>query len=77
MQYAKQDLTKRLNEKQKKQIQKVTGKFLYNARSVYCIVMHAVNELNIAASDPTEETQKDLENFLDYVAIHPETQNIY
>ena len=39
--------------------------------------MHALNELNIAASDPTEETQKDLENFLDYVATHPEAQIIY
>ena len=39
--------------------------------------MHALNELNIAASDPTEETQKDLEHFLDYVATHPEAKIIY
>ena len=77
MQYAKLHLTKKLNDKQERHIQKVTGKFLYNARSVYCIIMHALNELNIAASDPTEETQKDLEHFLDYVATHPEAQIIY
>ena len=66
-----------MNDKQKRKIQKITGKFLYNARSVYIIVLPALNELNIASSKATEQTQKDLEHFFNYCATNPEAQIIY
>ena len=61
----------------KRQIQKITGKSLYNSRSVYSILLHALNELNIASSKATEQTQKDLGHFLNYCATNPEAQIIY
>ena len=42
VQYSNVDLSTELNDKQKIQIQKITGKFLYNARSVYSILLHAL-----------------------------------
>ena len=71
------NLSTELNNKQKRQIQKITGKFLYNSRSVYSILLHALNELNMASSKATEQTQKDLEHFLNYCATKPEAQIIY
>ena len=56
LKYSNVDLSTELNDKQKRQIQKITGKFLYNPRSVYRILLHALNELNIASSKATEQT---------------------
>ena len=63
VQYSNVDLSTELNDKQKIQIQKITGKLLYNSMVVYSILLHALNELNIASSKATEQTQKDLEHF--------------
>ena len=57
VQYSNVDLSTELNDKQKRKIQKITGKFLYNSRSVYSILLHALNKLNIASSKATEQTQ--------------------
>ena len=40
-------------------------------------MLHALNELNIAAANASEETKKDLEHFLDYCATNPNAQIIY
>ena len=77
VQYSNVDLSTESNDKQNRQIQKITGKFLYNARSVYSILLHALNELKIASSKATEQTEKDLEHFLNYCATNPEAQIIY
>ena len=63
VQYSNVDLFTELNDKQKRQIQKITGKFLYNARAVYIILIHALNELNIVSFKTTEKTQKTLNIF--------------
>ena len=56
VQYSNVDISTEMNDKQKRQIHKITGKFLYNAISVYSILLHALNELNIASSKATEQT---------------------
>ena len=70
------DLSTELNDKQKRQIQKITGNFLYNTRAVYSILLNSLNELNITSSKATEQTQKDLDHFLNYWATNPEAQII-
>ena len=70
------DLSTELNDKQKR-MQKITVKFLYNAISVYSILLHALNELNITSYKATEQTQKYLEHFLNYCATNPDAQIIY
>ena len=71
------DISTELNDKKKRQIHKITGKFLYNARAVYIILLHALNELNIVSFKTTEQTQKYLEHFLNHCATNPEAQIIY
>ena len=58
VQYSNVDTSTELNDKQKRQIQKITGKFLYNAISVYSILLHALNELNIASSKNRTNTKR-------------------
>ena len=77
VQYSNVNLSTELNDKQKRQIHKITGTFLYNYRALYNILLHALNELNIASSKATEKTQKDLGHFLNYCATNPEAQIIY
>ena len=77
VQYSNVDITTELNDKQKRQMDKITGKFVYNARSVYSILLHALNEMNIPSSKVTDQTKKDLEHPLNYCATNPEAQIIY
>ena len=62
---------------QKKQVQKVCGKFLYNGRSVDSTQLHALNKLSIKATTAIEETQEALTQFLNYCASNPDTTIIY
>ena len=62
---------------QKKHIQKVCGKFLYNGRSVDNTQLHTLNELSIKATTATEETQEALTQFLNYCASNPDATIIY
>ena len=64
-----------LIDKQKKHIQKVCGKFLYNGQGVDVTQLHSLNELNIKA---TEETQAALSiQFLNYIPSNPDATIIY
>ena len=39
--------------------------------------MHALNEINIEATNATERTREAVNHFLDYCTTHPEAQIIY
>lgn len=77
IQYATEDTSNKLDEKGKQDIQQKTGKFLYYGRAIDNTMLHALNKLNIAAANVSEETKKDLEHFLDYCATNPNAQIIY
>ena len=53
-----EDTSPELTPLQKKHIQKVCGKFLYNGISVDNTQLHALNKLSIKATKATEETPK-------------------
>jgi hypothetical protein len=77
IQYERQDISEKLSPKQIKTIQEVCGKFLYTSRAIDGTMHHTLNELCIAATKGTQETQDALEYFLNYCATHPEAEIIY
>jgi hypothetical protein len=77
VQYERIDQSQPLSPKQIKTIQEVCGKFLYTSRAIDNTMQHALNELCIAATKGTQETQEALEYFLNYCATHPEAEIIY
>jgi hypothetical protein len=60
-----------------KKIQEVTGKFLYVGRAVDNTMLHALNELCIAATRGTKQTGMALEHFLNYCASNDSAEIIY
>jgi len=67
VQYAKgDDDTPTLDDKQKKFIQQVTGKFLFYGRAVNLTILTAISAITSQQSKPTEETMKRVKHFLDY-----------
>jgi hypothetical protein len=77
VQYEREDKSQPLTAKQIKTIHEVCGKFLYTSRAIDNTMQHALNELCIAATKGTQETQEALEYFLNYCATHPEAEIIY
>ena len=77
VQYVEENESARLEPAGIKEIQKVTGKFLYNSRGVDITIAHALNELNVEAKSATEDTKKALEHLMDYLATNPDAQIIY
>ena len=77
IQYSTEDTSPELTPLQKKHIQKVCGKFLYDGRSVDNTQLHALNKLIIKATKATEETQEALTQFLNYCASNPDATIIY
>jgi hypothetical protein len=77
VQYAPTEEAKTFTDKQIRHVQEVCGKFLYPARTVDSTMMHALNELCIAATKGTEATSKALDHFLNYCATNPEAEIIY
>ena len=77
IQYAPEIEAKTFTEKQIRHVQEVCGKFLYPARTVDNTMMHAINELCIAATEGTVATAKALSHFLNYCATNPEAEIIY
>ena len=67
VQYERVDESSPLTPKQIKTIQEVCGKFLYTSRAVDNTMQHALNELCIAATKGTQETQAALEYFLNRI----------
>ena len=77
VQYAPEETTKPINEKLKRKIQQVAGKFLYSGRAVDNTTQHAINDLCIAAATATDETQEALDILMDYLATHPDAKVIF
>jgi hypothetical protein len=66
-----QDISRKLNEKEIKQVQKIVGSILYFARAVDMTVLIALSTI---ASEQTKGTARTLEKayqVLDYLATHP------
>jgi hypothetical protein len=57
VQYKRVDESKPLSPKQIKTIQEVSGKFLYTSQAIDNTMQHVLNELCIAATKGTQETQ--------------------
>ena len=69
VQYAKgEDETPILDDKKKRFIQQVTGKFLFYGRAVDSTMLTALSAIASQQSKPTEETMKIVKQFLDYCA---------
>jgi hypothetical protein len=77
VQYEKDDTSPPLDKKGIKFIQEVCGKFLYTARAVDNTMLHALNELCIAATKGTKQTGEALEYFLNYCASNQSAEIIY
>ena len=77
VQYAPLEEARTFTDKQIQQVQAVCGKFLYPARAVDNTMMHALNELCIAATKGTPATATALTHFLNYCASNPEAEIIY
>jgi hypothetical protein len=77
VQYAPMEEARTFTDKQIRHVQEVCGKFLYPARTVDNTMMHALNELCIAATQGTQATAKALTHFLNYCASNPEAEIIY
>ncbi len=77
VQYAPTEVPKTFTIKQIRHVQEVCGKFLYPARTVDNTMMHALNELCIAATKGTDATTKAPNHFLDYCATNPAAEFIY
>ena len=73
MQYAKDDDNSPLLSKaDKKFVQEVIGVFLYYARAFDLMMLPALWTLTTRQAAPTQNTRKNLPQFLDYVATHPD-----
>jgi hypothetical protein len=71
-QYATKDETPPLTAKQCLTIQKVTGSVLYYAIPVYPTVLMPLNDIVTEKTKATEKTQAATNQFLDYLATHPD-----
>ena len=77
IQYSTEDKSPELTPLQKKHVQKVYGKFLYDGRLVNNTQLHALNELSTKATTATAETQEALTQFLNYCVSNPDATIIY
>jgi hypothetical protein len=76
-QYATKDETPPLTAKQCLTIQKVTGSILYYVRAVEPTVLMPLNDIATEQKKATEKTQATTNQFLDYLATHPDTTICY
>jgi hypothetical protein len=77
IQYEKNDTSPQLDKKGIEFIQEVCGKFLYTARAVDNTMLHALNELCIAATKGTKQKGEALEYFLNYCASNQSAEIMY
>jgi hypothetical protein len=66
-----QDILRKLNEKEIKQVQKIVGSILYYARAVDMTVLMALSTIASEQTKGTERTLKKAYQVLDYLATHP------
>ncbi len=61
----------------KKRVQQIVGSLLYYARAVDPTVLMALSEISSQQSAPTENTMKQVNQFLDYMWTHPDAKIRY
>jgi hypothetical protein len=61
-----------LNNAGKKQIQRLVGSFMYYARAVDPTILMALSDIATQQAAPTENTIKHVNQFLDYMWMHPD-----
>ena len=77
-QYAEEeDTSPVLNKEQKTFIQEVIGTYLYYARAVDCTMLTALGTLATQQANPTENTMKNVKQFLDYASSHQDAMVTY
>jgi hypothetical protein len=69
-----QDDSPLLDAAGKKRIQQIVGSFLYYARAVNPTILMALLAIVSQQSNPTEETNGGVHQFLDYMATHPDAK---
>jgi hypothetical protein len=69
-----QDDSHLLDAAGKKCIQQIIGSFLYYARAVDPTILMALSAIASQQSSPTEETNRCVHQFLDYMATHPDAK---
>jgi hypothetical protein len=72
MQYATQDETPLLSDKQCTTIQKITGSVLYYSRAVDPTVLMPLDDIATEKTTSTKKTQTATSQLLDYLATHPD-----
>ena len=66
-----------MDEYNQKRLQKIVGNFLYYARAIYPIMFIALNSLSAVDTNPAIETAKQITQFLNYSATHPDAITEY
>jgi len=66
-----------LNTKSQRCIQQIIGAFLYYGRAVDLTILKALNSLSTQQAVPTEQTERYVKQFLDYLATHPHAKIRY
>jgi hypothetical protein len=61
-----------LDDAGKKQIQRIVGSFLYYAQAVDPTILMALSDIATQQAAPTENTMKCVNQFLDYMWMHPD-----
>jgi hypothetical protein len=64
----------KLNNTNKKCIQKIVGSFLYYACTVDTTILMALSAITSQQATPTEKTRNRINKFLDYMATHPDAK---
>ena len=67
-----EDLSPPLSISDKKNIQELTGTFMYYAQAVNPNTMTALGSISELQENPTEHTMQKVKQLLDYVATHPD-----
>ena len=66
-----------LDEDNQKRLHKIVGKLLYYARAIDPTMLMALNSLTKVQTKPTIETSKQITQFLNYSATHPDAITEY
>ncbi len=61
----------------KKRIQQVIGSFLYYARAINPSILLALSDIATQQAAPTQNTKKQVDQFLDYMWTHPDAKICY
>jgi hypothetical protein len=68
------DTSPKLNEANKKRIQQIIRSFLYYPRTVDPTILMALSAIASQQALPTEDTRNCINQFLDYMATHPDAK---